>query len=84
MQINIPNDLEQFLEEEFATGRYVSREEVLIQALQWLRDERQQALAGIQQGLDDAAAGRAEPLADAFAEIRRRTGTLEPKSPFSC
>jgi len=79
MQVNIPIELEPFVEEEFATGRYGSREEILIQALQWLRDERQQALAGIQQGLDDVVAGRAEPLADAFAEIRRGSGTLEPK-----
>jgi len=68
MQVNIPIDLEPFVEEEFATGRYGR-----------LRDERQQALAGIRQGLDDVAAGRAEPLADAFAEIRRGFGTLDPK-----
>jgi len=30
---------------------------------------RQQALAGIQQGLDDVAAGRAEPLADVFDDM---------------
>ncbi len=74
MQVKIPVELESFVEEEFATGRYGSREEVLIRALKWLRDERQEALAGIRQGLDDAAAGHVQPLADAFADIRREAG----------
>jgi putative addiction module CopG family antidote len=74
MQVKIPVELESFVEEEFATGRYGSREEVLIQALQWLREERQEALAGIRQGLADAAAGHVQPLADAFADIRREAG----------
>jgi putative addiction module CopG family antidote len=77
MQVDIPSDLESFVDQEFATGRYGSREEVIIQALQWLRDERQQAIAGIRQGLEDAAAGRVEPLADAFDDIRREFGVTE-------
>ncbi len=79
MQVNIPVELESFVEEEFATGRYGSREEVLIQALQWFRDERQQAVAGIRQGLADVAAGRVQLLADAFADIRRGAGTSGPE-----
>lgn len=74
MQVKIPVELESFVEEEFATGRYGSREEVLIQALQWFRDERQQALAGIRQGLADVTAGHVQPLAEAFADIRRGAG----------
>lgn len=72
MQVDIPAELVSFVEQEFASGRYGSREEVLIQALHWLRDERQQAVAGIRQGLDDVAAGRTQPLADAFADVRRQ------------
>lgn len=79
MQVNLPNDLEPFVEEEFATGRYGSREEVLIQALQWLRAKRQQAIAGIQQGLDDATNGRVQSLATAFADIRHGSVTPEQK-----
>lgn len=74
MQVRIPVELESFVEDEFATGRYGSREEVLIRALQWLRDERQQVLADIRQGLADAAAGHVQPLADAFADLRRGAG----------
>ncbi len=70
MHVDIPAELESFVEEEFASGRYSSREEVLIQALHWLQDERQQAVTGIRQGLADVAAGRIQPLADAFANVR--------------
>ena len=70
MQIELPPELEPFIDQEFATGRYASREEVVVQALCWLRDERQSAVAGIKQGLEDVGAGRTQPIADAFAEIR--------------
>ena len=46
MQISIPPELEPFVEQEFATGMYQSREEVVLQAICMLRDERTQALAG--------------------------------------
>ena len=45
MQIEVPPELEPFVEQEFATGRYTTREEVVVQALWWLRDERQEALS---------------------------------------
>jgi len=77
MQIDLPPELEPFVEQEFATGRYQSREEVVLQALRWLREEREEAVIGIKQGLDDVAAGRTEPLADAFADIRKEFGILE-------
>lgn len=71
MQIDLPPELEPFVEQEFATGRYATREDVVVQALRWLREERDSALLGIQQGLDDVAAGRTQPLAEAFADIRK-------------
>jgi predicted transcriptional regulator len=77
MQIELPPELEPFVEQEFATGRYVTREEVVVQALCWLRDERQEAISGIKQGLDDVAAGRTQPLAEAFADIRKEFGVPE-------
>ncbi len=77
MEIELPSELEPFVDQEFATGRYASRAEVLVQALRWLRDERQEAVAGIQQGLDDVANGRIQPLAEAFEEIRREHGQPE-------
>jgi putative addiction module CopG family antidote len=77
MHFEIPADLESFVEQKLATGRYGSREEVLIQAIEWMREERQQALAEIRPGLEDAAAGRVEPLAGAFDDLRREFGVTK-------
>jgi putative addiction module CopG family antidote len=77
MQIELPSELEPFVDQEFATGRYATRQEVVVQALRWLREERQAAALGIKQGLDDAAAGRTQPIAEAFAEIRKEFGVRE-------
>ena len=73
MQIDLPPELEPFVEQEFATGRYATREEVVVQAVRWLRNERLEAVSGIKQGLDDMAAGRTQPLAEAIAgEVMKR------------
>ena len=77
MQIDLPPDLEPFIDQEFATRRYASREEVVVQALCWLRDERQRTVAGINRGLDDAAAGRTQPINEAFDDIRKEYGASE-------
>ena len=77
MQIDLPSELEPFVEQEFATGRYATREEVVVQALRWLREERQDAVLGIKQGLDDVATGRTQPVAEAFADIRKEFGVSE-------
>lgn len=38
--------------------------------LRLLKREREEAIRGIQQGLEDAKAGRVQPLDEAFGEIR--------------
>lgn len=77
MQIELPPDLEPFLEQEFLTGRYSTREEVIIQAIIWLRDERSQALKGIQEGIRDMHAGKVQPIADAFLDVQREFGLTD-------
>ncbi len=77
MQIELPPELEPFVLQEFATGRYATPEAVVVQALRWLREERQEAVSGIKQGLDDVAAGRIQPVAEAFADIRKEFGVPE-------
>ena len=77
MHIELPPELEPFVEQEFSTGRYATREEIVIQALCWLRNERQEAVSGIKQGLDDVAAGRMQPLREVFADIRKEHGIPE-------
>ena len=47
---------------------------VLAQALEWEAQERAEAAAGIQRGLDDFAAGRYSPASQVFADIRARHG----------
>ena len=79
MQINLPPELEPFVEQEFATGRYATREEILVQALRWMSEERKATVVGIQEGLDDVAAGRTQSVQDAFADIRKEFGITESK-----
>jgi putative addiction module CopG family antidote len=79
MQINLPPELEPFVEQEFATGRYATREEILVQALRWLSEERRAAVVGIKEGLDDVAAGRTQTVQDAFSDIRKEFGITESK-----
>jgi predicted transcriptional regulator len=43
-----------------------------------LKAERDESLAGIRQGLADAAAGRVQPLAETFADLRRDFKLPEP------
>jgi len=77
MHIELPPELEPFVEQEFATGRYATREDVVVEALCLLRDERRAAVSGIRQGLDDVAAGRTQPLGEALADIRKEFGVRE-------
>ena len=79
MQINLPPELEPFVEQEFATGRYATREEILVQALRWMSEERKATVVGIKEGLDDVAAGRTRSVQDAFADFRKEFGITESK-----
>jgi predicted transcriptional regulator len=45
---------------------------LLAEALVWEKQERAEAIAGIQRGLDDVAAGRARPLEEFVAEQRAK------------
>ena len=69
MQINLPPELEPFVEQEFATGRYATREEILVQALRWMSEERKAAVVGIKEGLDDVAAVDASAVSKRIAEL---------------
>jgi predicted transcriptional regulator len=47
-------------------------ESLLARALEWARQDREEAIAGIQRGLDDSAAGRVRPAVEVFTEMRSR------------
>ena len=68
-------DLERFVEQEVASGRYADREAVIAHALALLRRDREEAVAGIEAALADVAAGRVQPVDQAFDELRREFGT---------
>ena len=57
------------------SGRFSSFDEAISAAVRLLRqqDEAEESrdVEGIRQGLEDVRAGRTQPLAEAFADIRR-------------
>ena len=74
MKIDVPHDLLQFVEREYATGQYPNREAVVVEAIRRLKHERDDAVAGIRAGLADAQAGRVETLDAAFVDLRNELG----------
>lgn len=75
MSIRLPVDLEQFLQAKVRSGRFSSSDEAITAAVRLLREQEEaeeaRVLEGIRQGLEDIRAGRTQPLAEAFADIRR-------------
>jgi Arc/MetJ-type ribon-helix-helix transcriptional regulator len=66
----MPPDIEAFVHEEISSGRFANREAVIEHALRFLQSDREEAVTGIRLGLEDVAAGRAQPLATAFEDLR--------------
>ena len=71
MAYPFPPMLGQLVREELATGAYRSEDDVLVEAMQALRD-RDEAIAGIREGLSDLDAGRVRSLGDVDAELRTK------------
>ena len=75
MNTHLPADLEQFVEAKVRSGRFTSSDEAITAAVRLLRQQEEaeeaRVLEGIRQGLEDMRAGRSQPLAEAFADIRR-------------
>ncbi len=75
MNAHISERWEPFIRAQVQSGRFASENEVLDEALNLLKrqDELEKAhdLEGIRKGLEDMRAGRTQPLAEAFADIRR-------------
>ncbi len=63
--------IDELVDEQLATGRYESRDDVLLEALRSL-SEREQTLADIDRGLEDEANGRVREVSVAFAELRSK------------
>ncbi len=75
MNTHLPADLEQFVQAKVQSGRFTSHDEAIAAGVRLLRQQEEaeeaRTLEGIRQGLDDMHGGRTQPLAEAFADIRR-------------
>ena len=77
MSTNRLPDLERFVEQEIASGRFADRNAVVEYALRLFQRDREDAILGVIAGLADAEAGRMQPLDDAFNELRRDFGVSD-------
>jgi Arc/MetJ-type ribon-helix-helix transcriptional regulator len=71
MAYSFPPPLNQLVTEALATGQYPSEDDLLLEAVQALRD-RDEAVAGIQEGLADLDAGRMRSLQEIDGEFRKK------------
>jgi Arc/MetJ-type ribon-helix-helix transcriptional regulator len=78
MSIDIPADLQSFVNEQVQLGCFPDEQQLIAEALRMLKAERDESLEGIRAGLADAAAGRVQPLAEAVADIRREFNLPDP------
>ncbi len=73
MRYDFPGEIRSLIEDRMATGKYDSEDDLLRRALRTLA-EYDEAIADIQEGMDDEAAGRLRPLNVVDAEIRHNLG----------
>ncbi len=78
MTIEIPADLQPFVRQQLELGCFPNEQQLVTEALQLLKAEREQSIEGVRQGLADAAAGRTQPLAEVFADLRREFNLPDP------
>jgi Arc/MetJ-type ribon-helix-helix transcriptional regulator len=79
MSIDIPADFEPFVREQLQLGIFQSEQQIVSEALAMLKSERDETEEGIRMGLADAAAGRVQPVAEAFSDLRREFNSGESK-----
>jgi len=78
MSIEIPAELQSFVRQQVELGCFPDEQHLVTEALQLLKAEREQSVEGVKKGLADAAAGRTQPLAEAFADLRREFNLPDP------
>jgi len=66
-----PPELGRLVEDKMATGEYASTDDLLLEAMRALVD-RDEAMAGIREGIDDMESGRTRPLEEVDAELRKK------------
>jgi len=73
MSVSLPADIEAFVERSVASGGYSSREEVIVAAVELLR-ERDSELAKLRADIEAGWDGPGIPAEEAFARLRARFG----------
>ena len=71
MSYAFPPPLDQLVHEVLASGAYRSEDDLLLEAVQVLRD-RDEAIGGIREGLADLEAGRTRTLREVDDELRNK------------
>jgi predicted transcriptional regulator len=71
MTYPFPPELDRLVRQKLASGEYTSEDEVLLEAMHALVD-RDEAIAGIQEGIHQMDAGRTRPLGEVDAELRNK------------
>ena len=71
MSIALPPEVESFVDGQVATGAYSSREQVIIAAVELLR-QRRADLARLKADIEEGLQGEGVPAEQVFAELRRR------------
>ena len=74
MPDRFPEDLQQFVDRELASGRYYSTNGLVIAGLRLLQRDREEAVEAVKEGLAEMQRGEGIPLDEAFDEIRKRHG----------
>ena len=74
MTYAFPPEIKQLIDQNMATGMYMSEEHVLEAALHVLSDYHA-TISDIRAGMIDYEQGRAEPLSQAMSDIRRQLGS---------
>ncbi|MBL9122608.1 MAG: type II toxin-antitoxin system ParD family antitoxin [Planctomycetaceae bacterium] len=77
MSPDMPRELQAFVQAELNAGHYRSEQELVLDAIRLLQQEREATVSGIFTGLEDVAAGRTQPIDEAFEELRREFGDKE-------
>ena len=71
MNAEVASSIDELVDERLATGRYRSREDVLLKALRQLADH-EDLLADLEASAEDEAAGRLVDAEDVFAEMEAK------------
>ena len=67
-----PPDVDAFVRSELDQKHYASRDDLLVDAVRLLQQEREAAIVGIQRGIDSIQRGEGIPLDEAFESLRKK------------